>query len=163
MGRHFGHHRGRHREMFGAWGGQRTKRGDIKFLILEALADGPRHGYDIISVLEEKSGGRYRPSAGSVYPTLQLLEEGGFITGEAVEGKRVFTITEAGRQLLASRAATPPADDEDAGIDLRSAAFALGAAVMQAAKVADEAGQQKVREILEKARRDVYAILAESE
>jgi DNA-binding PadR family transcriptional regulator len=161
--------RGRHhrhgREFWGRWGGgARRGRGDIKYLILEVLAEGPRHGYDIITALEERSGGRYRPSAGSVYPTLQLLEEGGFITGEAAGGKRVFTITDAGRQMLAERATEgrTPDDDED-DVDLRGAAFALGAAVMQAARVADEPAQAKVREILERARRDVYAILAEHE
>ena len=149
--------------MWGGWGAQRTRRGDIKFLILEALAEGPRHGYDIISALEAKSGGRYRPSAGSVYPTLQLLEEGGFITGAAVEGKRVFTITSAGRELLASRTTGGRDETEEGGVDLRGSAFALGAAVMQTARVAGEPAQVRVREILEKARRDVYAILAESE
>ncbi len=86
----------------GAWGGgNRARRGDIKFWILAVLAEGPRHGYDIITALEEKSNGRYRPSPGSVYPTLTLLEEGGYITGDANEGKRIFTITDAGRELLA--------------------------------------------------------------
>ncbi len=93
-----------------AWrGGGRARRGDIKFLILEVLADGPRHGYDIITELENKSNGRYRPSAGSVYPTLTMLEEGGYITGNAADGKRVFTITDAGRELLTQKpgGATP--------------------------------------------------------
>jgi DNA-binding PadR family transcriptional regulator len=148
---------------FGRWGGARRGRGDIKFLILEVLAAGPRHGYDIIAALEEKSGGRYRPSAGSVYPTLQLLEEGGYITGEALDAKRVFTITAAGRELLASRPADAAgATDEDEGVDLRSAAMTLGAAVMQAAHVADEPARIKVHEILERARREIYAILGES-
>jgi DNA-binding PadR family transcriptional regulator len=147
---------------FGRWGAARRGRGDIKFLILEVLADGPRHGYDIIAALEEKSGGRYRPSAGSVYPTLQLLEEGGYITGEAVDAKRVFTITERGRQLLAQRPADAADSADDEGVDLRSAAMTLGAAVMQAARVADEPGRVKVHAILERARREIYAILAES-
>ena len=105
---------GRGREVFiHAWrGGGRARRGDIKFLILEVLADGPRHGYDIITELENKSNGRYRPSAGSVYPTLTMLEEGGYITGSAADGKRVFTITDAGRELLTQKpgGATPDAD-----------------------------------------------------
>src|SRR5262249_43187963 len=78
----FGHHGGRGHE-FGhgmsmrGWGrgeGPRARRGDVKYFILEVLAQGPRHGYDVIAALEEKTGGRYRPSPGSVYPTLQLLE-----------------------------------------------------------------------------------------
>jgi DNA-binding PadR family transcriptional regulator len=151
------------REMWGNWSG-RARRGDIKFLILEVLAEGPRHGYDIITALEAKSNGRYRPSAGSVYPTLTLLEEGGLVTGETSEGKRVFTITAAGRDLLAKKPADAgTVDDDDEGVDLRGAALKLGAAVMQIARGSDTAAQQRVREILDAARRDVYKILAESE
>ena len=156
---------GRGREVFiHAWrGGGRARRGDIKFLILEVLADGPRHGYDIITELENKSNGRYRPSAGSVYPTLTMLEEGGYITGSAADGKRVFTITDAGRELLTQKpgGATPEGDDES--VDLRGSAMKLGAAVMQAARASDAASQEKVRDILDAARREIYKILAESE
>ena len=143
--------------------GARARRGDIKFLILEVLADGPRHGYDIITELEDKSNGRYRPSPGSVYPTLSLLEEGGFITGDASEGKRIFTITERGRELLAKNPAGAASEDEADGIDLRGSAMKLGAAVMQAARANDAASQEKVRDILDDARREIYKILAESE
>jgi DNA-binding PadR family transcriptional regulator len=150
------------REMWGNFGG-RARRGDIKFLILDVLAQGPRHGYDIITALEEKSNGRYRPSPGSVYPTLTLLEEGGFITGETAEGKRVFTITAAGRELLAKKPADAGASDDEDGIDLRGAAFKLGAAVMQAARAGDDATQERVRAILDGARREIYKLLAEGE
>lgn len=156
--------RGHWRQAWGPWQGRRARRGDIKYLILEVLAEAPRHGYEIMSALEERSGGRYRPSAGSVYPTLQMLEDGGFITGDDAGGKRVYTITDAGRQMLTERGAeTRGTDDEEDGVDLRTAAFTLGAAVMQAARVADAPAQAKVREILERARREIYAILAESE
>jgi len=162
MGHRFGG-RGRFgREMWGPGGGGRTRRGDIKFLILAVLAEGPRHGYDIIAALEEKSNGRYRPSAGSVYPTLTMLEEGGFITGEQADGKRVFTITDAGRALLASKPVGAP-DDEDDGVDLRGAALKLGAAVMQAGRASDGATQERVRTILDAARKEIYRLLAESE
>jgi DNA-binding PadR family transcriptional regulator len=147
-----------------AWrGGGRARRGDIKFLILEVLADGPRHGYDIITELEKKSNGRYRPSAGSVYPTLTMLEEGGYITGNAADGKRVFTITDTGRELLTQKPGGATPEDEDDGIDLRGSAAKLGAAVMQAARASDVASQEKVRDILDGARREIYKILAESE
>ncbi len=149
--------------MGGGWrGGGRARRGDIKYLILEVLAEGPRHGYDIITELENKSNGRYRPSPGSVYPTLTLLEEGGFITGASAEGKRVFSITDAGRELLTKKPADATFGDED-GIDLRGAALKLGAAVMQAGRASDASSQQKVRDILDTARREIYKILAESE
>lgn len=61
------------------------------------------HGYEMIKALEEKSGGFYTPSPGSIYPTLQMLEEGGYVTVSEVEGKKVYTITESGRGLLAER------------------------------------------------------------
>lgn len=165
MGRKFGSGGPGREEFFRAWrSGPRARRGDIKFLILDVLAAGPRHGYEIITELENRSNGRYRPSPGSVYPTLTLLEEGGFISGEMVDGKRVFTITAAGRELLASKPAGAASDDdEDDGVDLRGAALKLGAAVMQAARASDAASQQKVRDILDKTRREIYKILAESE
>jgi DNA-binding PadR family transcriptional regulator len=157
----FGHGMGRE-GMFGGWrGAGRARRGGIKYLILAVLAEGPRHGYDIITALEEKSNGRYRPSPGSVYPTLTLLEEGGYITGNTAEGKRVFTVTDAGRELLAKKPADA-LDDDDDGVDLRGSAMKLAAAVMQAARASDVDSQEKVRDILDTARREIYKILSES-
>jgi DNA-binding PadR family transcriptional regulator len=170
MGRHFG--RGRwHRGGFGggwgawrgAWSAGRMRRGDMKYRILEVIAERPRHGYDIIRDLEQRHDG-YRPSAGSVYPTLQMLEDGGFVTSETVDGKRVYTITDLGRKLLAER--TPDEDDDSDGdergpwIDLRMSAFKLAAAVMQSARESDPGTLARIREILDKARREIYAILA---
>jgi DNA-binding PadR family transcriptional regulator len=134
----------------------------VKYFILEVLENGPRHGYDVISALEEKTGGRYRPSPGSVYPTLQLLEDGGYATSETVDGKRVYTITDLGRQLLKDKAPEiePDRVEED---DLRSAFFKLAEAVKQAANVAGPAEQGKLREILTTARREVYKVLAEAD
>jgi DNA-binding PadR family transcriptional regulator len=94
---------------------------------------------------------------------LTLLEEGGFITGETAEGKRVFTITAAGRELLAKKPVDASAGDEEEGVDLRGSALKLGAAVMQAARASDAPSQERVREILDAARRDIYKILAEGE
>jgi DNA-binding PadR family transcriptional regulator len=165
MGRHHGHHGhgyGRGRRGWGHGDGPRARRGDVKYFILEVLAQGPRHGYDVISALEEKTGGRYRPSPGSVYPTLQLLEDGGYATSETVDGKRVYTITDAGRKLLEERA--PEAEgDVGEGDDLRSVFFKLAEAVRQAACVAGPAEQVKLREILTGARREVYKVLAEAD
>jgi DNA-binding PadR family transcriptional regulator len=162
---HMGH-RFRGRGGFGSemWGpGARTRRGDIKFLILAVLAEGPRHGYDVITALEERSGGRYRPSPGSVYPTLTMLEEGGFVTGEQADGKRIFTITDAGRALLANKPVGAADADDDNGVDLRGAAVKLGVAVMQIARASDEPTQERVRAILDAARREVYQILSDSQ
>jgi DNA-binding PadR family transcriptional regulator len=151
----------------GDWGGGwvRMRRGGMKYRILELLAERPRHGYDIIRDLEARHEG-YRPSPGSIYPTLQMLEDGGFVTSETVDGKRIYTIADAGRRLLESRSA----DAGDAGADdesqrapwaeLRDSAIKLGAAVMQAARDGDQANIERVRDILDRSRREIYAILA---
>src|SRR5919106_4340668 len=106
------HRRGgprRHARMgLGPWwghGGHRARRGDVRTAILALLEERPMHGYEMIQQLEERSGGRWRPSAGSIYPTLQLLEDEGLVSGEEVDGKRVFSLTEAG-----TKAATAIAD-----------------------------------------------------
>lgn len=74
--------------------------GGIRLAILSLLNEGPKHGYQLMKEMEERSGGLYRASAGSVYPTLQLLEDEGLIQSEQVEGKRVYRITDAGRTEL---------------------------------------------------------------
>ncbi|MBI2852518.1 MAG: PadR family transcriptional regulator [Chloroflexi bacterium] len=77
------------------------RRGFLKHIILHYLEERPRHGYEIIKALEERFHGLYVPSAGSVYPTLQMLGELGFVTSVEQEGKRVYTITEAGQRFIA--------------------------------------------------------------
>ena len=84
--------------------GRRFGRGDLKYVILDLLKDQPRHGYDIIRALEERFHGFYSPSPGSVYPTLQLLEDQGYVTSSEQEGKRVYTITDEGRRFLEEQA-----------------------------------------------------------
>jgi DNA-binding PadR family transcriptional regulator len=76
------------------------ERGGIKFAILELLRDKPRHGYEIIREMEERSGGFYSPSPGAVYPTLQALEDQDFVTSTTEGGKRVYSVTEAGLAYL---------------------------------------------------------------
>lgn len=84
-------------------GGRFFGRGDMKFALLELLRERSMYGYEMMKALEERSGGFYTPSPGSIYPTLQMLEERGFVTSEETEGKKVYSITEAGRTLLAER------------------------------------------------------------
>ena len=140
----------------------RMRRGDMKFLLLEVLKEGPRHGYDIISELEARSG--YRPSPGSIYPTLQMLEEGGFLTSAQVEGKKVYSITEEGLKMPEEREAPPfEAHPKMAqAFELRKSLMKLGAAAMDGVRDGDEETVKRISEILNKARRDVYSILAES-
>jgi DNA-binding PadR family transcriptional regulator len=123
----------------------------------------PRHGYEIISELEKQSGG-YRPSPGSVYPTLQMLEEGGYLTSEQIDGKKVYTITEEGLKLLEERGATKfEAHPKMAqAFEMRKSLMKLSAAVMDGTRDGDEETVKRINEIVNKARRDVYSILAES-
>ena len=140
------------------------RRGDVKYDILATLVEQPRHGYDVIRALEEQREG-YRPSPGSVYPTLQMLEDEGYVTSATVEGKRVYTLTDAGREFLGKRPEETVSDSEelhDIRHQLRDAAFRLGAAIWQVAREGDPVAAGKVREIVDRARREVYAILGEA-
>ena len=76
-------------------GPRRTRRGDIRLALLSGLTDGPAHGYELIQRLSDRSGGRWKPSPGSVYPTLQMLEDAGFASSSQQDDKRVYAITEA--------------------------------------------------------------------
>lgn len=83
------------------------EQGDLRLVILQLLDEKPRHGYEIIKELEERSGGRYAPSPGTVYPTLTLLEEMGYAKGaEEPGGKKVYAITDEGRKFLAENRTT---------------------------------------------------------
>lgn len=84
-------------------GGRVFEQGDLRFMILRLLEEKPRHGYDIIREVEERSGGRYAPSPGAVYPTLTMLEDMGYAAGTAEEGgRKVYAITDDGRHYLAA-------------------------------------------------------------
>lgn len=142
----------------------RMRRGDMKFLLLEVLKEGPRHGYEIITELESRFRG-YRPSPGSVYPTLQMLEEGGFVTSREVDGKKVYTITDKGLKLLEDegegRFDQGPAKPHPA-FEVREALRKLAGAVIDGARGSDEATMSRINEILTRARKEVYSVLAES-
>jgi DNA-binding PadR family transcriptional regulator len=84
-------------------------RGDLKVIILELLKEQPRHGYDIIRALEDRMRGTYRPSPGSVYPTLQMLEDLGYVTSTQQDGKKIYAITDEGRRYLSDQ--QPTIDD----------------------------------------------------
>jgi DNA-binding PadR family transcriptional regulator len=75
-------------------------KGDLKYVILDLLKDKPSHGYEIIKAIEERFHGLYSPSAGSIYPTLQLLEDMGYVTSAEKDGKKVYTITQEGQKFL---------------------------------------------------------------
>jgi DNA-binding PadR family transcriptional regulator len=86
------------------WGGQRFfGRGDVKYALLELLQERPMHGYEMMKALEERCGGFYVASAGTIYPTLQMLEDRGLITSSQTDGKKIYSITEVGRAFLGER------------------------------------------------------------
>lgn len=87
-----------------------ARRGDMRGIILRALTERPMHGYEIIRSLEEASHGMWRPSPGSIYPTLQLLEEEDLVTAEEVQGKKVYSLTKAGKQEAEKAEAHTPWD-----------------------------------------------------
>jgi DNA-binding PadR family transcriptional regulator len=157
-----GHHRGRGR------GGPRARRGDVRAAVLTLLAERPMHGYEMIKELEDRTAGVWRPSAGSIYPTLQLLEDEGLIEGQEAEGKRRFALTDAGREAQESRSGDAPWDEVTAGADpeqlrLWRSAYQLREAVGQVFYAADEGQRKRVRETLDQTRRQIYGILAEED
>jgi DNA-binding PadR family transcriptional regulator len=148
-------------------GGRRAKRGDVRTALLTLLSDKPMHGYDLIRELEERSGGQWRPSPGSIYPTLQLLEDEGLVTSEERDGKRVYTINDAGRAELETRRERGGEEPWEFGPlgegfgQLRDSGFQLAAAAMQVARTGSEAQRKQAAEVLAEARKKLYALLAE--
>ena len=152
-------------------GGPRARRGDVRAAALALLAEQPMHGYEMIKEIEERSGGYWRPSAGSIYPTLQLLEEQGLIAGEETEGKRLFALTDDGRTAIEEREKTgepEPWEQVRSGapaesVQLGNSFKQLAAATSQAFRAADEGQRARIRELLDETRRGIYGILAEEE
>jgi DNA-binding PadR family transcriptional regulator len=141
------------------------RRGEIRPLVLAALARKPMHGYEVIQAFEAQSGGRWRPSAGSVYPTLQQLADEGLVTSEEIDGRRTYTLTDAGREAAAEAPAPPRWGDFDsaAGSDLRKVGMQLIQAVMQVQQVGSPRAREETNRILSDARRRIYRLLAEDE
>jgi DNA-binding PadR family transcriptional regulator len=153
----------------GGFGGGRgrRRRGDVRAALLMLLAEEPRNGYQLMQEIEERSGGNWRPSPGSVYPILSQLEDEGLIRAVERDGIRLFEITDEGRTHLAQREdPTPPWESEDdlAHVgDLKSQMKALNLATAQLMHVGDERQMQKAVETLTEARRSLYRILAEDD
>lgn len=146
----------------------RSRRGDVRAAILALLAERPMHGYEMIQEIGERSNGLWRPSPGSVYPTLQLLVDEGLIVATESEGsKRLFELTEDGR-AAAAKTQTPPWEEIAEGVDpnvanLRTALAQITGALFQAAHSATPEQQKRVADILNNARREIYGILGETE
>jgi DNA-binding PadR family transcriptional regulator len=146
-----------------------VRRGDVRPAILAVLKDEPMHGYQVIRVLEERSRGRWRPSAGSVYPTLQQLQDEGLVRSEEIEGRRTYSLTDEGRSHVATfRAGRSPFVIVKVGVadespDVRREAMQLVRAALQVSKVGSLAAQQEARRTLVDARRELYRLLANDE
>ena len=152
----------------GPWGGPgRRRRGDVRLALLLLLNEEPRNGYQLMQEIEERSGGLWRPSPGSVYPTLSQLEDEGLIRATERDGSKLFELTETGRRQVADRGDAPapwaqPEGSGEEGIqELRSLAKQLLLAVRQVVHAGDEGQIEKARQTLADARRALYRILAD--
>jgi DNA-binding PadR family transcriptional regulator len=155
MSRGRGRGRGRHR----------VRRGDVRSAVLALLDDRPMHGYEMIQELEERTGGRWTPSAGSIYPTLQLLEDEGLVKPEEIEGRKVYSLTEAGQEAAPDRTEGgrpwEQGDEDSPRFEARKEMFKLMGAAKQLARADDDEQLAKAAEILKDARRKLYGLLAE--
>ena len=147
--------------------GPKARRGDVRTAILLLLAEEPRNGYQLMQELEERSGGVWRPSPGSIYPALSQLEDEGLVRSDESAGRRAFELTDAGRTYLEENreALGSPWDDvggdvPESVIELRKLMMQLGMATMQVAQAGDEAQTAEAHKVLEDARRSLYRILA---
>jgi DNA-binding PadR family transcriptional regulator len=174
------HHRGRGPWGFGgppfpgpwfAGGGRpRPRRGDVRLAVLTLLAEQPMHGYQIITELGARSGGVWRPSPGSVYPTLQQLQDEGLVTVSEEDGRRTFSLTDAGRAEVERTSAgrRAPWEDmadeaDDASGRLKGLVGQLIAATVQVATAGSHDQVAQAEKVLTDARRAMYRLLAEDE
>jgi len=158
---------GRHGRRHGHGGFGQSERGSVKYDVLAILVDGPRHGYEIMLAIEERRG--FRPSPGSIYPALQMLDDGDFVSSREVDGKRIYSITDTGRELLQTYRESPrgaeAADEPTAGAELMMRGMrtlhGLRDAVKQIARSGDIELIGRGVEIVDRARRELYALLAQ--
>ena len=145
----------------------RVGRGDVRQAVLRLLAEEPMHGYQLMQAISDRSGGRWTPSPGAIYPTLSQLEDEGLVTVTAESGRKLVTLTEAGRQWVAEAEATRPDPfAEFAGIpgsDLRRLVQQLHSAARSVALGGTEDQVAAAANVLKEARRSLYLILAEAE
>jgi DNA-binding PadR family transcriptional regulator len=168
----FGGHGGGGRGPFGGPGGgprgrgRRARRGDIRTAALLLLAEEPRNGYQIMQEVQERSGGIWSPSPGSVYPALQQLEDEGLIREQESDGRKLYAITDEGRAVVAERGEERPAPWEQAGEgavgmhELGRLMREVASAFAQVMRNGSEAQIGKAAGVLATTRRDLYRILA---
>ena len=150
--------------------GRRAGRGDIRAAVLLLLAEQPRHGYELIREITERTDGAWTPSPGAIYPALSLLEDEGLITIATEGGRRLASLSEAGRAYVTAHAdelgdpfADATARTPRSRWALRDAVRGLMGASMQVAQDGDEAQVARALVVLDRARKDLYLVLAGQE
>ncbi|KAA9135857.1 PadR family transcriptional regulator [Microbacterium caowuchunii] len=149
-------------------GATRMQRGDVRAAVLALLSERPMHGYQIINEIGERSGGSWKPSPGSVYPTLQLLSDEGLIRAEESGGRKTYSLTEEGRLVAAEETGrSAPWETSSSGRDsgkhgaLPKAGVDLAQAVAQVARTGNPDQVREAVAVLDDARRKLYSILAQ--
>jgi len=147
--------------------GPKASRGDVRAAILALLREGPRNGYQIMSEIEERTNGAWRPSPGAVYPALQALADEELIAGEESGGRRTFSLTDAGREYVQgnpemARGTWESAEQQEAWQvpGLFAEAARLGGGIMQISHAGTPAQVRAAERLLERTRRELYRILA---
>lgn len=166
----FGPPRGHPRGHGGFWGGPKVRRGDVRAAVLALLAEEPRNGYQLIQEISERSGGVWRPSAGSVYPALQQLEDEGLVRAVESGARRLFELTDAGRGYVdqhADECAAPWEAVYDSvgadAIEFRNLIGQVAGAAFQVAQAGSAEQAAAARRVLADARRSLYRILADDD
>jgi len=150
-------------------GASRMNKGDVRSAVLALLLEQPMHGYQIIREIEERSGGSWKPSPGSVYPTLQLLTDEGLVQAEESAGRKTYALTDEGRAAAGEETTERAAPWESAGsrdggrlTALPKAGVELAQATAQVARTGSKEQVAQAVEVLDEARRKLYSILAQS-
>jgi len=149
-------------------GRHRARRGAVRIAVLTLLDERPMHGYEIITELETRSEGRWRPSPGAVYPALEKMEAHGAVTSTDIDGKRQFALTDRGRQLLAeireAQDDDSPAPWNQSGTggrgEMRRLISELGGQIRQIARFGNTEQRDAATAVLEDTKRKLYEILA---
>jgi len=155
------------RSSFEKRAGSRVGRGDVRAAVLALLAEQPMHGYQIIHEIEERSGGAWKPSAGSVYPTLQMLADEGLISAQESNGRKTYSLTDEGRATVADQGGSAPwnpqgASDGTGPSALPKAGFELAQAAAQIGRTGTPEQVQQAVAALDETRRRLYSILAQN-
>ena len=146
----------------------RAGRGDVRAAIISLLSEEPRNGYQIIQEINERTGGRWRVSSGSVYPAISQLEDEGLIEPADGSGRRLFALTQAGREYAEQNAGhlaqlwEAGAEDARFGefLQYRELIGQLAAAIRQVGDVGTQAQREEARQVLIRARQSMYKLLA---